>query len=77
MVNEQTLASRSVATENGGLLSSLFRAMVVRIASEPGERFDVLLANAPFGKKSRTVVVFEDLYGNKWDLIQPKDIQNE
>ncbi|WP_298302886.1 VOC family protein [Hydrotalea sp.] len=31
----------------------------VRIISEPAEQ--------PYG----TVLVFEDLYGNKWDLIQP------
>ena len=30
------------------------------LAADPGERFDVVLANPPFGKKSSTVIVGED-----------------
>jgi hypothetical protein len=30
------------------------------LASDPGERYDVVLANPPFGKKSSTVIVGED-----------------
>jgi type I restriction enzyme M protein len=30
------------------------------LATDPGERFDVVLANPPFGKKSSTVIVGED-----------------
>jgi type I restriction enzyme M protein len=30
------------------------------LASDPGERFEVVLANPPFGKKSSTVIVGED-----------------
>ena len=37
------------------------RARGVRFVAEPREE--------PYG----TVVVFLDLYGNKWDLVQPKD----
>ncbi len=30
------------------------------LSSDPGERFEVVLANPPFGKKSSTVIVGED-----------------
>jgi type I restriction enzyme M protein len=30
------------------------------LAADPGERFDVVLANPPFGKKSSTMIVGED-----------------
>jgi type I restriction enzyme M protein len=30
------------------------------LAADPGERYDVVLANPPFGKKSSTVFVGED-----------------
>ena len=30
------------------------------LAADPGDRFDVVLANPPFGKKSSTVIVGED-----------------
>ncbi|EQD41542.1 N-6 DNA methylase, partial [mine drainage metagenome] len=30
------------------------------LASDPGERYDVVLANPPFGKKSSTLIVGED-----------------
>jgi type I restriction enzyme M protein len=30
------------------------------LAVDPGERFEVVLANPPFGKKSSTVIVGED-----------------
>ena len=34
--------------------------MTDALAADPGERFDVVLANPPFGKKSSTVIVGED-----------------
>lgn len=40
-----------------------YRAMIVR-----GVRFRREPKEEPYG----TVAVFEDLYGNKWDLLQPK-----
>jgi type I restriction enzyme M protein len=30
------------------------------LAADPGERYEVVLANPPFGKKSSTVIVGED-----------------
>ncbi len=41
-----------------------FRAMQAR---------DVKFLEQPREEAYGTVAVFEDLYGNKWDLIQPKD----
>ena len=41
--------------------------------TENGVRF----LEAPRHEAYGSVAVFEDLYGNKWDLIQPKDIRNE
>lgn len=38
-----------------------------------GLRFVRELKHAAYG----TVAVFEDLYGNLWDLIQPNDPQND
>jgi catechol 2,3-dioxygenase-like lactoylglutathione lyase family enzyme len=35
--------------------------------SKAGARFDEEPRNEPYGK----VVVFRDLYGNRWDLIEP------
>ncbi|MEG3767342.1 VOC family protein [Alteromonas sp. 14N.309.X.WAT.G.H12] len=35
---------------------------------EQGVTFDEVPREEPYG----TVVVFQDLYGNKWDLLQPK-----
>lgn len=67
---EQT---RSVGNQTGGRVFlflhtddfwrdySAMRSRGVRFTEEPREE--------SYG----TVVVFQDLYGNKWDLIQPKD----
>ena len=41
-----------------------YRAMLAR-----GVRF----SQAPREEPYATVVVFEDLYGNRWDLLQPRD----
>jgi catechol 2,3-dioxygenase-like lactoylglutathione lyase family enzyme len=40
-----------------------------RRMSEAGVRFVRPPEEAPYG----TVAVFEDLYGNRWDLVQPAD----
>lgn len=34
--------------------------MIDALAADPGERFEVVLANPPFGKKSSTMIVGED-----------------
>jgi len=36
------------------------------------QSLDVRFTEAPREEAYGTVVVFEDLYGNKWDLVQPK-----
>lgn len=38
-----------------------------RVYTERGVRFTEPARNEPYGK----VAVFEDIYGNRWDLIQP------
>jgi len=35
---------------------------------------DVKFLESPREESYATVVVFEDLYGNKWDLLQPKEM---
>jgi catechol 2,3-dioxygenase-like lactoylglutathione lyase family enzyme len=35
---------------------------------------DVKFLESPREEPYGTVAVFEDLYGNKWDLLQPKDV---
>ena len=40
-----------------------------RVMTESGVRFLEAPREEPYG----TVAVFEDLYGNRWDLLQPKD----
>lgn len=34
---------------------------------------DIKFVNAPHDSEYGTVAVFEDLYGNKWDLIEPNE----
>jgi len=44
------------------------------LAADPGERFDVVLANPPFGKKSSTVIVGEDgKTSTEKDIIERDD----
>jgi type I restriction enzyme M protein len=44
------------------------------LAADPGERFDVVLANPPFGKKSSTVIVGEDgRTATEKDIIERDD----
>jgi type I restriction enzyme M protein len=44
------------------------------LGSDPGQRFDVLLANPPFGKKSSTVIVGEDgRTSTEKDIIERDD----
>ncbi len=44
------------------------------LAADPGERFDVVLANPPFGKKSSTVIVGEDgRTSTEKDIIERDD----
>jgi type I restriction enzyme M protein len=44
------------------------------LASDPGERFEVVLANPPFGKKSSTVIVGEDgRTSTEKDIIERDD----
>ena len=45
-----------------------FDAALERLKSA-GARFDEQPRDEPYGK----VVVFRDLYGNRWDLIEPKE----
>ena len=45
-----------------------FDATYARLA-DAGARFDEQPRDEPYGK----VVVFRDLYGNRWDLIEPKE----
>jgi catechol 2,3-dioxygenase-like lactoylglutathione lyase family enzyme len=44
-----------------------------RALADKGVRF----LEAPRHEAYGSVAVFEDLYGNKWDLIQPKHTRNE
>jgi uncharacterized glyoxalase superfamily protein PhnB len=50
------------------LHSDDFAADYARLRSR-GVRF----VESPREEEYGTVVVFEDLYGNKWDLVQPHD----
>ena len=44
------------------------------LAADPGERYDVVLANPPFGKKSSTVFVGEDgRAGSEKDIVERDD----
>ncbi len=45
------------------------------LAADPGERFDVVLANPPFGKKSSTMIVGEDgkTFTEK-DIVEREDL---
>ena len=44
------------------------------LAADPGERFDVVLANPPFGKKSSTMIVGEDgKTSTEKDIIERED----
>ena len=48
--------------------------MVDAIAPKPGERFDVVLANPPFGKKSSMMIVGEDgKASTEKDIIERDD----
>jgi catechol 2,3-dioxygenase-like lactoylglutathione lyase family enzyme len=63
----------SVGRQTGGrvflfLHSDDFAADYARLRSR-GVRF----VESPREEEYGTVVVFEDLYGNKWDLVQPHD----
>ncbi len=44
----------------GGGDSALPLAVSDSLAADPGERFDIILTNPPFGKKSSTTIVAED-----------------
>jgi len=44
----------------GGSDSNLPLAVADSLAADPGERFDIILTNPPFGKKSSTTIVAED-----------------
>jgi type I restriction enzyme M protein len=45
------------------------------LGSDPGTRFDVVLANPPFGKKSSTVIVGEDgRTSTEKDIIERDDV---
>lgn len=44
----------------GGLDSDLPLAVADSLATDPGARFDIILTNPPFGKKSSTTIVAED-----------------
>jgi len=59
-----------------GIGSELSVPVVVgdALAADPGERFDVVLANPPFGKKSSTVIVGEDgRTSTEKDIIERND----
>jgi catechol 2,3-dioxygenase-like lactoylglutathione lyase family enzyme len=63
---------KSVGKQTGGrvgffLHTSAFRRTYERMR-ERGVRFLEEPRSEPYG----TVVVFEDLYGNRWDLIEPR-----
>jgi type I restriction enzyme M protein len=44
----------------GGLDADLPLAVADSLAADPGARFDIILTNPPFGKKSSTTIVAED-----------------
>ena len=49
-------------------------AVADALAADPGERFDVVLANPPFGKKSSTMIVGEDgKTSTEKDIIERDD----
>ena len=54
----------AVGNQTGGRVFLFLRAM---------QAAGVAFVEQPREEAYGTVVVFEDLYGNKWDLIQPKD----
>ena len=63
----------AVGNQHGGRVGFFlevedFDAALGRLKSA-GARFDEQPRDEPYGK----VVVFRDLYGNRWDLIEPKE----
>lgn len=70
-VNEQQFAS--IGNQTGGrVFLFLFTDDLVRdhaLYQQRGVRFVRPVKEEPYGK----VAVFEDLYGNQWDLLQPNE----
>jgi len=64
---------QAVGQQTGGRVSFFLTtndfAASYRLFHERGVQFCELPRNEPYG----TVAVFLDLYGNRWDLIQPSD----
>ena len=58
----------------GGTDSDLPLAVSDSLAADPGERFDIILTNPPFGKKSSTTIVAEDgKVGRETETIERDD----
>jgi type I restriction enzyme M protein len=61
---------------NAGSEKSVPVKVADALAVDPGERFDVVLANPPFGKKSSTMIVGEDgRTSTETDIVERDDLR--
>ncbi len=68
--NEQQVSR--VGDQTGGRVFLFMHTDDIRADERRLRKHDIKILRGPVTEPFGEVIVFEDLYGNKWDLIQPK-----
>ncbi|MBP1473484.1 VOC family protein [Frateuria sp. MAH-13] len=63
---------RTVGNQSGGRVFLFLETEDFRASYEAMQAKGVRFCEAPREEAYGTVAVFEDLYGNRWDLLQPR-----
>jgi catechol 2,3-dioxygenase-like lactoylglutathione lyase family enzyme len=63
---------QAVGNQSGGRVFLFLETEDFRASYERMRARGVRFCEAPRDEEYGTVVVFEDLYGNRWDLLQPR-----
>ena len=62
-----------IGDQHGGRVGFFLEVEAFDAGSSPDARAAVTFEEAPRDEPYGKVAVFRDLYGNRWDLIEPKE----